>query len=161
MIKKNYVKPGAFVWVNTGKPAYDLDGGFVGQVIEVYSNGAVVVQNADQKQKFVNIHQLTEIVDFPIDEKNIVSDWIIPEFFDDGVCCGDEYAGFLFGNPIHCWVDNGKFHIKNISNGPAAYDFIHERIIDLFDCCSNNEIVTYRKFDKDNHLVVTFYSFIK
>ena len=157
----NNIKCGDMVWVNMGEPAYDLDGSFVGKVVELYEDeGTAVVLNANQKQKFVDVHQLVEIVDFPIDEKNLVSDWITEEFFDNGLFCDDEYVGFLFNNPIYCWVKNGKLHIKNVTHGPAAYDFIIERIIDLFDCCPDNQVVTYRKFEPDNHLVVTFYSFI-
>ena len=149
------------VWVNMGGPAYDLDGSFVGKVVELYEDeGTAVVLNANKKQKFVDVHQLVEIVDFPIDEKNLLSDWITDEFLDNGIFCSDEYVGFLFDNPIYCWVERGKLHIKNVTHGPSEYDFIIERIIDIFDCCTDNTVVTYREFAPDNHLVVTFYSFI-
>lgn len=65
------------------------------------------------KQIEVNIN---ELVAAPIDDKNVMSDWVVENLFDDGsyAFSGNTYLGFIAGVPVMATVKDNVVELKCI-----------------------------------------------
>lgn len=162
---KDFVKPGVKVWVNTGMPSYEPNGNHVAKVRVVPLNAPVTLQFTEDKDdvEFVDIANLAELIPAPIDEKNVVSDWITQDFLDDASFYDSTYLGWIQHGrnsyPMYGWIDSlGRLCLQSLTNDDIAYELAKERINDLFDCNPDNEIVSCKWFETGNHhMIISFY----
>ncbi len=148
-----------YVWVDCGMPAFHHDGSYIGRVVDdQLLDNTVLIETPDGGNKVVDTDNLRELVKAPIDEKNVISDWINDEMLYDCTQCGNQYLGWWHDNPVYCKIDN-----KGILHVHANADTIHEislLISDLFDCCPENPIVSWRQLTPYG-LCVAFYAIVE
>ena len=86
-------------------------------VIRATCGDNVIVESLDYPYKTskVNAANVFETVPAPIDEKNIISDWIDGELLDDCSQHGREYLGWINERPVYAKVQNdGKLMVKMV-----------------------------------------------
>lgn len=85
----------------------------------------------------VDATNVFEAIHAPIDEKNIISDWIDGELLDDCSQHGCEYLGWFEEHPVHAKVQNdGKLMIKMVDG--SSIQPIITAIQRLFDANPDN-----------------------
>lgn len=86
-------------------------------IIRAEYGDKVIVESLDYPCQIskVNTANVFETVPAPIDEKNIISDWIDEELLDGCSQYGCEYLGWFEKHPVYAKVqNNGKLMIKMI-----------------------------------------------
>lgn len=151
-------KNGDMVWVNRDKPAYELDGNTVARIESINQTfGTAVVSNGNPRRIIANLNDFTPLIHAPVDEKNVVSDWIDGEMLDCCTCQGNQYLGWFNSQPIYCEIQrDGSLIFQSIKGKREVLKEIYGYILDLFDCNSDNEIVSWHMVS-DNTLSVRFY----
>lgn len=85
------------------------------------------------------VNHIFETVPAPIDEKNIISDWIDEELLEDCTQHGNEYMGWFQEHPVYVKVlKNGKMVCKMV-DGTHIQPLINA-IQQLFDANPDNNI---------------------
>lgn len=108
-------------------------------IIRVIYGNNIVVESLDYpyQTRMVNAANVFETVPAPIDEKNIISDWIEEELLDGCSQYGREYLGWFEGHPVYAKVQNdGKLMIKMV-DGSSTRPII-TAIQRLFDTNPDN-----------------------
>lgn len=108
-------------------------------IIRVIYGDNIVVESLDYpyQTRTVNAANVFETAPAPIDEKNIISDWIDGELLDDCSQRGCEYLGWFEEHPVYAKVQNdGKLMIKMV-DGSSAQPII-TAILRLFDANPDN-----------------------
>lgn len=109
-------------------------------IIRVIYGDNVVVESLDYpyQTRTVNAANVFETVPAPIDEKNIISDWIDGELLDDCSQRGCEYLGWINERPVYAKVQNdGKLMVKMV-DGSSIQPTI-TAIQRLFDANPDND----------------------
>ena len=109
-------------------------------VIRTTCGDNVIVESLDYPYKTskVNAANVFETVPAPIDEKNIISDWIDGELLDDCSQHGREYLGWINERPVYAKVQNdGKLMVKMV-DGSSIQPTI-TAIQKLFDANPDND----------------------
>lgn len=152
------------VWVNTGVPAYEPDGCFVG-IVEHYVGTMPYVRNlltgigSLQKEEW-----LSRLVPCPIDDAaNLQSDWIEEELIrhsynEDGIGYGWIDDSCKVPCPVMYNVTRGMLSITRYNDNERVFDIAIEVINDLFNCEPKSDIVASCEISSDV-LVVKFYYF--
>lgn len=157
-MKKYKFKNGDMVWVNRGRPAYEPNGNTVARIESINQTlGTAVVSNGQPRRIIANLNDFTPLIYAPVDEKNVVSDWIDGEMLDCCTCQGNQYLGWFNNQPIYCEIKrDGSLVFQSIKGKSEVLEEIYGYILDLFDCDPNNEIVSWHTVS-DNTLSVRFY----
>ena len=104
-MKKYKFKNGDMVWVNRGRPAYEPNGNTVARIESINQTlGTAVVNNGQPRRIIANLDDCTPLIPAPVDEKNIISDWIDEELLEYGMCRGNQYLGWFDNQPIYCEI---------------------------------------------------------
>lgn len=101
----------------------------------------IIVESLDCPHQIskVDTANVFETVPAPIDEKNIISDWIYEELLDGCSQYGSEYLGWFEEHPVYTKVENnGELMIKTI-DGSSIRPIIMA-IQRLFDANPDNDI---------------------
>lgn len=101
----------------------------------------IIVESLDCPHQISKIDtaNVFETVPAPIDEKNIISDWIYEELLDGCSQYGSEYLGWFEEHPVYAKVqNNGELMIKTI-DGSSIRPIIMA-IQRLFDANPDNDI---------------------
>lgn len=101
----------------------------------------IIVESLDCPHQIskVDTANVFETVPAPIDEKNIISDWIYEELLDGCSQYGSEYLGWFEEHPVYAKVqNNGELMIKTI-DGSSIRPIIMA-IQRLFDVDPDNDI---------------------
>ena len=96
------------------------------------------------KKRFITLnHKSVEIVPAPIDEKNIVSDWIDGELLDYCTQNGNEYLGWLNDKyPVYGKVDkNGALVLHPFDT--VVIPLLRDKLMEIFHEDSNNHIYVH------------------
>ena len=88
-MKHNFIKDHAIVWVRNGKSEY------IGRISRVHKDAADVTNLSTGETNREYFHNLFETASAPIDEKNIISDWINEDLLDNCAQNGNEYLGWF------------------------------------------------------------------
>lgn len=77
-------------------------------------------------------HKIIEVVPAPIDEKNILSDWINEELLEDCAQRGNEYLGWLGDNaPVHGKIHkNGQLELRIY--GSSTMSMLKNKLTEIF-----------------------------
>ena len=157
-MKKYKFKNGDMVWVNRGQPAYKPNGNTVARIESInHTLGTAIVSNGQPWNIIANLDDFIPIIPAPVDEKNIISDWIDEELLECGMCRGNQYLGWFDNQPIYCEIlRDGSLMFQVIKGKREVLEEIYGYIIDLFNCNPNNEIVGWHKVSDDT-MYVRFY----
>lgn len=131
-MESNFIKCGHTVLVKNGDHKQL-------SIIRVIYGDIIVVEslNYPYQTRMVNAVNVFETVPAPIDEKNIISDWIDEELLDGCSQYGREYLGWFGGHPVYAKVQNdGKLMVKMIDG--SSIQPIIMAIQRLFDTNPDN-----------------------
>ena len=115
-------------------------------IIRAVFSDSIIVENLDYPHQIrkVNLANVFETVPAPIDEKNIISDWIDGELLDDCSQHGCEYLGWFEEHPVYAKVqNNGKLMVRMIDG--SSIQPIIMAIQRLFDANPDNDIYIHFK----------------
>lgn len=93
------------------------------------------------KKQFITLnHKQVEIIPAPIDEKNILSDWIDEELLDNCSQNGNEYLGWLNDKyPVYGKVEkDGTLTLRPFDT--IALPLLRDKLVDMFPETSDNGI---------------------
>lgn len=110
-------------------------------IIRAVFSDSIIVENLDYPHQIrkVNLANIFETVPAPIDEKNIISDWIDGELLDDCSQHGCEYLGWFEEHPVYAKVqNNGKLMVRMLDG--SSIQPIIMAIQRLFDANPDNDI---------------------
>lgn len=103
------------------------------------------------------------LIPAPIDDKNIMTDWIEEIFdFDCAASNGETYLGFVEGKPIRCDIIGYQLWWRFLDNSasdcaPAMHELI-ERLKDKDEADEKHRIYTeYQRSDSGTALWQSFY----
>lgn len=152
-------RSGSIVWVSTGEPAYETEGSHIARVIDVKDNIATLQHLETGELEYHRTDRICEVCPFPVDEKNILSDFITEEVLEYSSSMDNVYLGWFIGYPLYCKVNkDGTLLFRNLSGTHLCFDDLRRRFNDLFDCDPNNQIVS-SKVVRGDTMTVKFYSF--
>lgn len=149
----------SIVWVRTGEPAYEPDGSHIARVVDIADDDVTLKHSETMELEHYPMSELTEVCPFPVDEKNILSDFITEEVLEYSSSMDNVYLGWFIGYPLYCKVNkDGTLLFRNLSGTHLCFDDLRRRFNDLFDCDPNNQIVS-SKVVRGDTMTVKFYSF--
>lgn len=136
----DFLKAGKAIWVKINN---DSNEGVFGIVVSITDDKVVYTSyNELDTNKTAKITDVFGVVRAPIDEKNIISDWIEEDFLDNCVQQGNEYMGWFLRNyPVYCKVlSNGVLKVVAIgfSDTECIYQDIKNFITDFFTQAEDN-----------------------
>ena len=146
-MKHNFIKDHAIVWVRNGKSEY------IGRISRVHKDAADVTNLSTDETNREYFHNLFETASAPIDEKNIISDWINEDLLDNCAQNGNEYLGWFQDKyPVYGKINkNGTLTLKPMDD--SVIPSLKARIESIFACENNIQTI----FKEDTCLNVAFY----
>lgn len=145
------IETNTLVWVGKNSQS-----GYIGRISSVNGSSAKVNNLALNKEFEEDVKNISEAVRAPIDEKNIISDWIDENLLDNCTQNGNEYLGWLQNEyPVFGKVHkDGSLTLKPMDS--SIVKSLKRAILDLFSETDDIRI----SFRESDELKVTFYFII-
>ena len=93
MYNTGFIKTGSIVWVSTSN--FGSKNGYIGRISRLDKDSAYITNLTTGTTNIERVSDLIETAPAPIDEKNIISDWIYEELLENCSQNGNEYLGWF------------------------------------------------------------------
>lgn len=154
MYNTGFIKTGSIVWVSSFNCGSKNE--YIGRILRLYKDIAYITNLSTGTENIERVSDLIETVPAPIDEKNIISDWIYEELLENCSQNGNEYLGWFKDKyPVFGKVcKDGSLILKPMDS--SIMPSIQESIEHLFS--AEKEICVL--FKNTPELLVKFYLII-
>lgn len=136
--------------------------GYIGKVMKTYRNKTVLTDYADStKLRVVDTSKTLEVSFAPIDEKNLLSDWINEQLLEDCTQHNNKYVGWYNEQPMYAEVlSDGRLYLKHIL-GTGIPDLMQDTLNEIMT--PENIVFAINKTENtggNDYWIVSFFTFV-